>query len=366
MAAYTGALIEFARNSKGISQSELAQRIPKLTQPILSKIEQGLIEINNEQLELISIELGIPLNFFKVTTPSMINVGTFFRKRVSISQKENIKIETRLNLLGIAIDRLLKNVKRPDYSIKSMDLEFDFENPSEIAAETRRLLGLGKMPVHNIFTVLERNGIIAYEITNLTDKFDGVSFITGNNNVVVVINRNMPNDRKRFTLAHELGHIVMHLSEPLPNWRKEKIDDEANEFANEFLFPSSEAKKYLQNLSFSQLGAIKKHWLISKQAIIYRSKNYIKPEKAKYLMIELSRQGERKIEKDPVPIDKPVIINKILSYYKKDLNYSNEELGEALLIGQELYEEIFEEKKIFSVSRNNEMHEIDLNEIFSN
>lgn len=365
MAAYTGALIEFARNSKGISQSELAKRVSKLTQPILSKIEQGLIEVNDELLERISNELRIPTKFFQVATPSMISMDTFFRKRVSISQKENVKIETKLNLLGIAFDRLLKNVKLPNYSIKSMDMEFDFETPSEVAAETRRLMGLGKMPIQNIFTVLEKNGIVAFEIDNLTDKFDGVSFVTNNQNVIVVINKNMPNDRKRFTLAHELGHIVMHLSEPIPNWRKEMIDDEANEFANEFLFPSAEAELYLTNLSLNKLGAIKKHWLISKQAIIYRSKKYIKPETVKYLMIELSRQGERKNEKDPVSIDKPVLVDQVLKYYKEKLNYSNSDLGDALLIGQDFYEELFEEKKPFVVIKNEDRFEYDLTEVFN-
>jgi len=365
MTAYTGLLIEFARNSRGISQSELASRVAKLTQPILSKIEKGLVDVNEEQLELISSELGMPRSFFQLITPAMLNVDTLFRKRVSISQKENIKITTRLNLLSIALDRLLKNVKLPNYSILPLDMEFDYDTPTEVAMETRRMLGLGINPVMNIFTVLEKNGIVVYEVDNFPDKFDGVSFVTNEHNVVVVINKNMPNDRKRFTLAHELGHVVMHLSKPIPSWRRECLDDEANEFANEFLFPSSEAERYLENLSLGQLGAIKKYWLISKQAIIYRSKKYIKPEKVKYLMIELSRQGERKNEKDPVLIDKPVLIDQVLKYYKEKLNYSNSDLGEALLIGQNFYEELFEETKPFSVTRNEDRFEYDLTNVFN-
>ena len=50
-----------------------------------------------------------------------------------------------------------------------------------------------------------------------------------------MINSRVPTDRKRMTLAHELGHIVMH-SEPIH--LSKQSEEEAMRFAAEFLMPA--------------------------------------------------------------------------------------------------------------------------------
>ena len=46
-------------------------------------------------------------------------------------------------------------------------------------------------------------------------------------------------------------------------------------------------------------------------------------------MIELSRMGERKIEKTLVDIDSSVIFKIAYELHKQDLNYTDEELGKS-------------------------------------
>lgn len=71
--------------------------------------------------------------------------------------------------------------------------------------------------------------------------------------------------RRRFTIAHELGHFEMHRDYPIHsdlkslNWfdnalkslKYGKQELEANEFASEFLMPSKLFKKEVENLAFS-------------------------------------------------------------------------------------------------------------------
>ena len=94
-------------------------------------------------------------------------------------------------------------------------------------------------------TLLENNGIIVISMVFGTDKMDGLSSITNKGRRVVFLNSRMPSDRIRFSLAHELGHIIMHLDDIIPDNRDE--EDEANTFASEFLMPSNDIKPLLYN-----------------------------------------------------------------------------------------------------------------------
>lgn len=67
----------------------------------------------------------------------------------------------------------------------------------------------------------------------------------------------MPNDRKRFTLAHELGHIVMHLRSEDFDKPEEEKEKEANLFAAEFLLPKIPCREDLHALRYKDL-ALKK------------------------------------------------------------------------------------------------------------
>ena len=184
-------------------------------------------------------------------------------------------------------------------------------------------------PIDNIVSLLEKNGVIVmYLDLDDMDKFDGLTMFTANQAPVIWINRNTPNDRKRFNLAHELGHLVMHLrSEDLdkPEDQKER---EANEFAGEFLMPESQCKEDLFNLKYKELGVKKLYWKVSKAAIIYRAKelNCIPEETARYLYVTLGRFGERKKETVLVPIDEPQIVKKMYALHLSELEYSPEEM----------------------------------------
>lgn len=72
------------------------------------------------------------------------------------------------------------------------------------------------------------------------EKFDGLA-VEVNNIPIVVVGRDWPGDRQRFTLSHELGHLL------LKGRLSETFDEEkaANRFAGAFLVPASEATKEL-------------------------------------------------------------------------------------------------------------------------
>ncbi|WP_191303880.1 ImmA/IrrE family metallo-endopeptidase [Amycolatopsis bartoniae] len=81
-------------------------------------------------------------------------------------------------------------------------------------------------------------------------------------------NRGLAPDRERFTLAHELGYLLMH---ELPHEDQER---QANQFAGEFLAPAQEIPPTLQGPTvrqFARLAELKKMWKASMAFPIQRS-----------------------------------------------------------------------------------------------
>ena len=186
------------------------------------------------------------------------------------------------------------------------------------------------------------------------EKFDGLTMFTMNQAPIIWINRNIPNDRKRFSLAHELGHLVMHLRSENFEKSEEQKELEANEFAGEFLMPKSQCIEDLFNLKYKDLGMKKYYWKVSKAAIIYRAKELkcISEETAKYLYVTLGRYGERKNESGFVPIDSPKIVNKMVGLHISELNYSMEELSDIVgLMPNEINSELLSDNKSVSIKQ---------------
>ena len=74
---------------------------------------------------------------------------------------------------------------------------------------------------------------------------------------IIALNKDMPPDRIRFTLAHEVGHIIMHkIISPTS-------DDEATSFASEFLVPSNEINFPPGGLKLSDFADLKRYWKVS-------------------------------------------------------------------------------------------------------
>ncbi len=74
---------------------------------------------------------------------------------------------------------------------------------------------------------------------------------------VIIINKNFSNDHKRFTLAHELGHLIMHTSNEFLISEYRDKEDEANRFASEFLMPSDAISNSLRGLKLQYLVELK-------------------------------------------------------------------------------------------------------------
>lgn len=323
----------FAREYRGLTQSELSSNIVGLSQSNLSKYEKGFASLADEMVLKIINFLGFPESWLEHNI-SNLPENAHYRKRTTITKKIKTEIEYSNRLIGYIVDQMSDSIEWPEFRLVPLDIEQGY-TPETIAKNTRKILKISpNEPVKSIFTLFENFGIIVIEF-EITEKFDGVSFISDKGNPVIILNKSFTNDRKRFTLAHELGHLMMH-DFPIPEHRNiEKIkENEANRFASEFLMPAEFIKNSLFNLKLSNLGPLKNYWLTSMASLIRRAKdlNCILENQYTYLTIELSRDGKKKNEDGFVYIDEPSLFIEAYKLHKNDLDYSDLDLSNAFSI----------------------------------
>lgn len=188
----------------------------------------------------------------------------------------------------------------PQFSVPDQ-LPAKVESPEQIdgfADRLRIIWELGLTPIPDLIDILESRGILVI-ITevDLQAKFDGLqASIAGQ--PVIVISANWPGDRQRFTLAHELGHLLLH------DRLTEGLDEEraCHRFASALLLPASVMRQQLGSkrhmLEVRELYLLKMEFGLSMQACLYRAADLgIIPQKVRErLFMVFAKQGWRKQE----------------------------------------------------------------------
>jgi Zn-dependent peptidase ImmA (M78 family)/transcriptional regulator with XRE-family HTH domain len=329
-------MIILARESRGITQNELADLL-SVTQATMSKIENGLLKVSKDDLKKVSQVLGYPENFFLQNEPiyGMEASEFYHRKRQSAPLKELKKIYATINIITMHISKLLKAVDIGDIHIPSMDIG-GYDSVEDIAKLTRTVFRLPHGPIHNVVSTIEKAGGIVVFCDFETNKVDAISRRIPGLPPLFFVNKNMPPDRKRLSLCHELGHIVMH---HIPN---NEMEDEAFRFSGEFLMPSEEIKPSLENLTLHKLADLKLYWKVSMAALVYRAKelNKITDNQERYLFSQLAKYGYK--TREPVNLDppeeRPNLLQSIIDLHLSDLKYTPSQLCDVLAVNEEQFE----------------------------
>ncbi len=336
--------LTFARELRGLSQTDLSGAIKGLSQSNLSKFEKGLSVLSEELQNKIIEFLNFPVGFFNKKINSTIENGNY-RKKAAVSKSDVNTFENKCRVLGYIIDEMSESIEWPEFTFVPLSVDEGYL-PDYVAAYNRKVLKLKKdQPVKDICALLEQNGVIIYEMST-HDKFDGVSFFTDKGYPVIIVNKSFPNDRKRFTIAHELGHILLHNDSnfPVSSFRDEKTKEkEANEFASEFLMPKNDIQNALRGITLGEVAKLKSYWLTSMASILRRAKDLkcISDDRYRYFMIEMSRNGFNRKEPVDVYIDKPQCFRSGYLLFKDSLFYDDDDFMKTLFLPKDIIEDIF-------------------------
>jgi len=254
-----------ARRARGLTQTQLAQRAG-VTQAALSRYESGARDPDADVTRRISSALGVTPDLLAHAgrVQQGMAMEAHMRRRATAPPAVWKRLEAELNMLRFHSGRLFEQVVvRAVQHVPSFD-PFDV-TPADAARMVRMQWRMPIGPVRNLTRWLESAGCLLIVRDFGTGRVDGLSQWAGTH-PVILLNRRSPADRLRLTMAHELGHLVLH-SEHV----SAEVEDEATAFAAELLMPGDVIRPSLRNVKIGQLRDLKLQWGVSMQALVERA-----------------------------------------------------------------------------------------------
>ncbi|NEZ47946.1 ImmA/IrrE family metallo-endopeptidase [Clostridium niameyense] len=321
------ARIKDARIIRGLSLAELADKIGVTSQAI-SQYELGIINPTPMVINAIVRELGFPINFYEkpysYKNESYSNTVTYFRSNKNISKKVkkalSKKIEILHEILGLLVQYVdIPKMDIPDYSQFIGDRELDQYIIQDIAIDLRKKWGVEKGPINNMVTLFQNKGIVISRMEFENKKIDAFSQIFQRIPYIFLGSDKKCSVRSRFDLAHELGHLILHRNiseEEIKN--KEfynKIEEQADLFAGEFLLPYDEFDNDVVSTSIEQFIMLKNKWKVSIQCMIKRCEqlNILTDNQLRYIKSQMTRKRYWRKEPldDEIEIEQPYLFKQI-------------------------------------------------------
>jgi Zn-dependent peptidase ImmA (M78 family)/DNA-binding XRE family transcriptional regulator len=265
-----------ARKAAGLSLRDLGELVG-VSHAAIKKYEDGAAMPSSDILIGLSRALKVRTEYFFRPEPVALE-GIEYRKRSSLPKKrldaithEVIdQIERRIELENLFPQSPVKTFATVDDLPLSIE---DMDGIEEVAERVRDAWDLGFDPIPDLIDVLETYGIRVFMIdADADNKFDGLAARV-NGMPIVVVGRHWPGDRQRFTLAHELGHLMLE-GRLAANINEEMA---CNRFAGAFLFPRAsvlqEMGEHRNAIEIKELGLLKEEFGLSMAGILYRARD---------------------------------------------------------------------------------------------
>lgn len=331
-----------ARKAAGLSMKALAEQVG-LSANAIKKYEHGINMPTSTNLLKLSRALDVRTEYF--FRPVNITLqGVEYRKRSGTSKALLDQVtgdvmdqaERWAELLALYPDSVepVPKFALPDGLPQLVTSDTEIE---ALAVQMRDIWALGLNPIPDMVDTLEARGIQVITTDVATNKqVDGLAGSLGAT-PVIVISSHYPGDRQRLTLAHELGHLVLHGRLPA-DINEEKA---CNRFAGAFLLPEAALRRQLGThrnaIEPRELYMLKHEFGISMAAILMRLRqcNIISQGLYKQTYIMFSGSGWRTTEPgDPYPQEQTILFSQLV-YRALSEGYIGESKA-AELLGQSL------------------------------
>jgi Zn-dependent peptidase ImmA (M78 family)/transcriptional regulator with XRE-family HTH domain len=325
-------MLVLARESRSLTQGQLAEAMQKLegsasrvSQGYVSRAEGGRLAVTGERLDLYAHALGYPAPLLCLSERE-VGAGAgmvHHRKKQAAAAGDLKRIHALLNLTRIQLRGLSAAVPiRVTTALPHIEVD-DLTTPADAARALRRELGIAGEPAGSVVQLLEGAGalVVCRELVapmSLDSSVesvpvDAVSCMPDGEDPLVLLNSGTPAERQRFTLAHEVGHMVMHR---IPHPDQEK---QANSFAAELLMPARDIRGDLRSrpLSVPRLLELKQNWKVSMWALLRRAHTLGVASDWQYrtLAVEMSSLGYRTREPEPLEPERTTAVASIVAWH---------------------------------------------------
>lgn len=272
-----GKKLKVARTASGLSLRALSEAIGGIVSAqAIGKYERNEDMPSSRVLIAMAKSLNVSEEYL-LNDDELTLEGVDFRKKSGTSSKEEAALKARaIHMLEryLAVEDML--------NLRSVEWEqprsaphpvADVRDAEDAARSVREDWGLGNDPIPQLAELLEERGIKVLSLD--LDNVDGLAAKVRRKDRdaarVIVIKRSTWSERKRFNLAHELGHMIIAPSDG--------VDEEkaAHRFAGAFLMPAdvlrAEVGAHRSSISIGELVELKKRFGVSIQALAYRCKD---------------------------------------------------------------------------------------------
>jgi Zn-dependent peptidase ImmA (M78 family)/DNA-binding Xre family transcriptional regulator len=276
-----GDRIRELRIEKGFSQEDLANRT-NFSKSYIQKFEESQREIKSSQLaqlaEALNVDISEILNSVEYTSNEFLIKSIEFREANKLEMDiEHFKRKalTILHKKYLAYSKLEKIVgqnlifQNPLKNFRIISSNEDIEDAAKIL---RKKWKFENTPIYDLISFLEDLGIKVFEVVEDED-FVGLSCWVKNTPIILINTRNTDVSRRRFTVLHELCHLLLIFKS---DERKENIEHFCDQFAGAMLLPEEILKSYVNSnisITLEELKRIKSKYGISILAILVRMVN---------------------------------------------------------------------------------------------
>lgn len=320
-------LLKLAREAAGLKQQDVVEALG-VTQVTVSRWENGARSPSPSDLARLADLYAVTEEFFHLPErdAGLVAGDLHHRRRRGVKVGDVRRLEAQTNILRIGASRLLDEVE-VEPQLHLPDLPIDEFDPEDAAREVRRQWNLPIGPIGDFTNLLELAGCIIV-LDDFEIGLDGVSMWAGHWPILNV-SVHAPPDRRRFTMAHELGHLVLHRD----SYNDTSGEKEANRFAAEFLMPADQIGPKLRGLDLRKALALKLEWWVSVSALIMRARDVgaISAEDATRLHKQRSARGWTRHEPygDALPRETPTTLSRV-SASLRSVGYSDQDLATVL------------------------------------
>ena len=327
--------LRLARTRRQMTSQALA-KAAGISPVTLSRLENKNNVPEPETLQALAKNLCYPENFFFGDDIDEVNKeDASFRSLKAMSAKERNSALSAASLAFMISDKIDEKFGLPEADIPNLSYEDD---PKAAAATLRAHWALADKPIGNMIDLLEAKGVRVYSLTEQTVRVD--AFSCWRNGVpYVFLNTLKSSEHSRFDAAHELGHLCMHQHGGSSH---RSAEPEANSFAGNFLMPPSDILNRIGSIhSLLQIQKHKKRWGVSLAALTYQlsKMGVISEWQARSFFIQMSKDGTRKTEPDPMPFETSHIWQTVFRELWKD-RITKAQIAKELHIPEDEFENL--------------------------
>jgi Zn-dependent peptidase ImmA (M78 family)/DNA-binding XRE family transcriptional regulator len=299
--------LSIARKRRRLTERALARKAG-LVPDTISRLENGVRLPDEQTVTKLANALDFPVSFFGQDEPEVGASDASFRSFSKMSVRDRDAALTA-SALGLELSDWIE--KR--FPLPSPDL-LDLGHPTDpdvAASSLRQYWALEERPIGNLLSFLENKGVRIFSLSENTASVNSFSFWR-HDKPFIFLNNFETAERRRYQLAHELGHFMLHRHADPKGIRSAERD--ANRFASAFLMPERDVRVVFPgNVTVDSIIKEKLRWGVSAISLANRLYNLglLSTWQYKSTCIKLRNQGTS--EPVGIPSETSSVWRKILA-----------------------------------------------------